>query len=106
MAQNIIVKNKGNPLVINFTFNVPTDPSFGLNGFDYIEVIFGSETYNSTTDPSVVIINSNTQLQLHLGGTSEAYSSYLVINGYNATYPLGYQLTSKCLSNLEIPRMC
>lgn len=106
MAQNIIVKGKDNPIIIDFTFNVPTDPSFGLTGFDYIEVKFGSETYTSTADPSVVVINSNTQLQLNLGGTAEVYPSYLVINGYNATYPLGYQLTSKCLGNLEIPCMC
>lgn len=106
MSQDIIIKGKDNPLVINFTFNVPADPTFGLNGFDDIQVVFGTETYTLLLNPTIVVINSDTQLQLNLGSTAEAYPSYLVITGVNGTYPNGYCLTSKCLSNLNIPRMC
>tara|TARA_R110002167_G_scaffold223999_1_gene429381 strand:- start:243 stop:563 length:321 start_codon:yes stop_codon:yes gene_type:complete len=106
MTQNIIIKGKDNPLVIDFTFNVPVDPTFGLLGFDTLEVKFGEEVYTDQADPTVVQILSDTRLQINLGSTSEEFASYFVMTGYNATYPDGYQLTSKCLGNLEIPRMC
>lgn len=106
MSQKFIIKGRDNPVVINFTFDVDGDPSFGLNGFTDIEVIFGSETYTLLLDPTVVVVNSDTQLQLNLGDTSEEFPSYFVITGINATYPDGYVLTSKCLGNLDIPCMC
>lgn len=101
-----IIKGKDNPILLTFTFKVPNNPSFGLTGFSDLEVKFGSETYTLLLNPTIVEVISDTQLQLNLGGTSETFSSYFVINGYNATYPDGYQLTSKCLANLTIPKMC
>lgn len=106
MAKSTIIKGKNNPLFIDFAFDVPTDPTFGLNGFTTVEVKFGSETYTNVVDPAVVVIVSDTRLQLNLGNTSEEFASYFTINGYNGTYPDGYQLTSKCMGNLEIPKMC
>ena len=106
MPQNIIIKGKDNPIVINFSFVVPTDPTFGLTGFDDIEVVFGAETYTLLLDPTIVVVVSDTQLQLNLGGTSEAFPSYFKITGFNGTYPNGYELTSKCQGNLDIACMC
>lgn len=102
---NLTTYTQENPIVINFIFEVDTDPTFGLDSFTTLEIKFGEEVYTQA-DTDVVTIVSNTQLSLNLGNTSEMYASYLVINGYNTTYPEGYQLTSKCLGNLDIPHMC
>lgn len=104
--QDIIVKGRDNPVVIDFTFQVEGFPNFGLISFTDMEVIFGTETYTLLLDPTIVVVNSNTQLQLNLGDTAEEFPSYLVITGFNVDYPDGYVLTSKCLANLTIPRMC
>ena len=104
-VENLIILNRDNPLVMDITFNT-NQVNFSLNDFTEIEVIFGAETYTLSGDPDVIVINSDTQLQLHLGGTSEEYASYLVITGFHPDYPNGYVITSKCKGNLEIPRMC
>lgn len=104
--QNTIIKGRDNPVVIEFSFDVPTDPSFGLSNFTDIHVFFGQETYTLLNDPDVVIVNSDTQLQLNLGGTSEIVPSYFTIVGFNNTYLDGYELTSKCQGNLGIPKLC
>lgn len=104
--QDTVIKGKDNPLVINFTFSIPSDPTFGLDTFTEIDVNFGAEDYSLTADPTIVVVNSNTQLQLNLGDTAEPYPSYLTIVGTNATYPDGYELTSKCLGNQVLFKMC
>ena len=110
MTMNVVIPDKANPIVINFTFSVPSDPSFGLSGFTEINVGWGGITYTLTGNPTVVVVNSDTQLQLNLGSvtTSGDIPTYLVIEGINGTYPVGneYVLTNKCLNNLGIPCIC
>tara|TARA_R110000787_G_scaffold14073_2_gene43715 strand:+ start:40 stop:372 length:333 start_codon:yes stop_codon:yes gene_type:complete len=110
MSLNTVIPNKANPLIINFTFSVPSDPSFGLSGFTEINVSWAGTVYTLTGNPTIVVVNSDTQLQLNLGSvtTSADIPTYLVIEGINATYPVGdeYVLTNKCLNNLSIPCIC
>ena len=110
MLQNIIFPNRDNPVVINFTFNVPTDPTFGLNSFDEIFVQFAGEEYSSVSDPTIVVVSDNTTLELYLGTevTAETIPTYFTIWGTNATYPApeGYLLTNKCYGNLGAPCIC
>lgn len=110
MSQNIIFPNRDNPIAIEFTFSVPTDPSFGLTGFDEVFVEFNTVTYSSITNPSIVKVVSNTLLEIYLGGevSSGDIPSYLTIYGVNATYPApeGYLLTNKCFGNLSAPHIC
>tara|TARA_R110000851_G_scaffold295791_1_gene450783 strand:- start:78 stop:410 length:333 start_codon:yes stop_codon:yes gene_type:complete len=110
MALDTVIPNKANPILINFTFDVPSDPSFGLNSFTEINVSWLGVTHTLTVDTTVVVVNSNTQLQLNLGSVTSASDipTYLVIEGINATYPVGneFVLTNKCLSNLGVPCIC
>jgi hypothetical protein len=105
MNHDVIIKGRNNHIFLDFTFDVPTKPDFGLKDFTNIELKFGAEVYNSNTDPEVVVVASDTRLRLSLGATSEEFSSYFVINAYNGTYPEGFQLTSRCLDNLTVPKL-
>lgn len=110
MTQKTIYPNRDNPVAIEFSFNVPTDPSFGLNSFDEIFVVFREIEYSSVSDPTIVKVISNTELNLHLGTevTSGDVPTYFTIYGVNGTYPApeGYLLTNKCMGNLSAPCIC
>ena len=73
-----------------------------------IEVVFGAEIYTLLIDPAVVVVASDTRLELYLQGTAETQSSHFNIRVFNAAHPrpLGYAVTSACLGNLERPKIC
>lgn len=110
MAQKTIFPDRGNPVVIDFTFKVPTDPTFGLLGFDEVFVTFREVTYSSVTNPTIVEVASGTQLKLFLGTevSSGDIPAHFTIWGVNNTYPApnGYLLTNKCYGNLGVPCIC
>ena len=94
MAQNIIVKNKDNPVVINFT-------GVDLTQATEIEVLLDQDSWTLTGDPTRVIVNSATQLQLELGNTTSSGMEYLTITIFDSGNPNGYEATSGCIGNLE-----
>lgn len=103
-----IIKGSGNPIVLNLSGVFADDTVFSLQTMTDIEVVFGAETYTLLSDPSVVVVDSDTRLELYLQGTSETQSSHLNIKVFNAAHPrpLGYSVTSACLANLARPKIC
>ena len=103
-----IIRNSGNPVVINVSGAFSDGSPISLSVFNDIEVVFGGETYTLLSDPDQVTVASSDRLELFLGGTSETRSSHFTIKAFNATYPRpeGYTLTNKCLGNLSMPKLC
>ncbi len=110
MALDAVFPQKANPVVVNFSFDVPSDPAFGLQGFNDLKVTWIGVDYTLLLNPEVVVVVSNTQLQLNLGSVTNVgdFATYLHIEGTNDTYPVGneYILSNRCLGNLHIPRIC
>ncbi len=98
-TQNIIVKGKDNPVVIEFS-------GVNLNDFDYIVAKFGDDERQSDTDPSSVNVVSDTKLELNFQDTTETMSNVWVITGVNGDYPNGLCLTSRCLDSLPPTSIC
>ena len=75
MAQNIIIPNKDNLIVLTFA---GVDLTLATN----IIVNFGAETYNLAG--SEVTVDSATQLSLDLSGTSETGQKFVTVTYFDA----------------------
>jgi hypothetical protein len=107
MAQNVIVKGKDNPVVINFTFTGDFAAS-GLNAFTSVTLAIGGESYNTVSDPDNLSIESATELRLKIGDTTSLdVGNYLPqITGFSATYDDGFLLTGTCKPILPTIKVC
>lgn len=94
MAQNIIIPNKDNKVVLTFAgvdLTLATD----------IVVQFGSETYSTSSNPTLVVVDSASQLSLDLSSTAEVGQLYLTITYFDDGSVNGTDITSREISNLD-----
>lgn len=94
MAQNLVIANKDNLVVYNFSgidLTVATD----------IKVQFGSESYSLINDPLIVIATSATELSLNLSATAEVGRIFSTVTYFDGTSVLGTDITSRELSNSD-----
>jgi hypothetical protein len=93
MAQNIIIPNKDNLVVFTFAgvdLTLATD----------IQIAFGAETYTLLLNPTLVTVDSATQLSLDLSSTSEVGQQYITITYFDSGSTNGTDITSQELGNL------
>ena len=93
MAQNIVIPNKDNKVVLTFggiDLTVATD----------LSVVFGAETYTLLLNPTVVVVNSATELSLDLSGTSEVGRVFITVTYIDGASVNGTDITSQELGNL------
>ena len=94
MAQSIVIPNKDNKVVLTFSgvdLTVATD----------IEVQFGAEPYSLVNDPTIVIVDSATQLSLDLSATSEVGRIFVTVTYVDGSSTNGTDITSQELGNLD-----
>lgn len=105
-TQNIIFKQPYiNPVVINITGIKDTDGNdIDLQDLTKVTAKFIDDERNSTDNPTSVVIQSATQLQLNFQDTTETNSAKWVISGTYAGQE--YLLTSSCTCNLDITTVC
>ena len=104
MAQSDIIKGKDNPVSILFT-------EVDLTIVDDISATFGSDTRTLLLQPDSFDVTydaptSTSTLNLFFGDTVETKSNYWSIFLTDASNPNGYELTSKCMSNLGKSGVC
>lgn len=97
---NKIIKDTNLPLTLTFSGDID------LTSFDTITATFNEDSRNTDDNPTSVIVNSSTELELNFQDTSESGTYYWDIIGTNVLYPDGYPLTSECLCNLEPTTTC
>jgi hypothetical protein len=93
MAQNIVIPNKDNLVTLTFAgvdLTLNTD----------IHVSFGAETYTRLLNPTVVTVDSATQLSLDLSGTSEVGQIFVTVTYFDAGSTNGTDITSQEIGNL------
>ena len=95
VSQNTIIKDRNNPVVIDFT-------GVDLSLFTDISVHFGADERTLQLNPTSVIVNSPTELELNFQDTTETNANYWCISGFDAVNTNGIELTSKSLRNLPI----
>ena len=102
---NIIYPSYENPVIINVSGITDSDGnSLTLNSFTKITATFGSDSRNTTDNPSDVVVSSGTQLKLFFQGTTETTSQYWIISGtYNGDE---YIISNECKNNLEKTFVC
>jgi hypothetical protein len=93
MSQNIIFKGSTNPVIIEF---VGAD----LTTLSDISAKFGDDERTKSGNPTSVIVNSATELELNFQDTTETRNNYWCIKGD------GFTLSSKCMSNLGKSIIC
>lgn len=71
-----------------------------------IEAAFKSDVRNSVDDPDSVVVVSDTELHLNFQDTAETGRASWNITIFNATYPDGYPLTTKCDRELPPTTVC
>ncbi len=94
MAQNLVIPNKDNKVVLTFSgvdLTVATD----------LHVAFGDETYTLLSNPTVVVADSATQLSLDLSSTSEVGTIFLTVTYFDGASVNGTDITSQELNNLS-----
>ena len=94
MSQNLAIANADNLVVLNF------DGAF-LSTADDIKVFFGAETYTLLLNPTVVIVDSDTQLSLNLSDTAEVGKIFVNIKRFDSGSTYGSDITSRELGNLD-----
>lgn len=99
MAQNVIVKNRDNPVVILFS-------GVDLTQADDIQVELGADSWNMINDPQQVVVVDETTLNLFLRDTTERGKKALKIVVFDSENPNGYEVTSPCQGNLMKVRIC
>ena len=80
MSQNLIIPSKDNLVVMTFA---GVDLTLATN----ILVAFGSESYTLVANPTVVIVDSATQLSLDLSATSEVGRVFVTCLLYTSPSP-------------------
>ena len=93
---NIIIKDRGNPVILEFTFNGDFETN-GLNTFDYITISIDNESYSTQdADNKLTISTDGMDLILNIGDSTNLSVGYYtpVVIGYSPTYNDGYVLNS------------
>lgn len=93
MSQNIIIPNKDNKVVLTFG---GVDLTLATN----IVITFGAESYSTSLNPTIVIVDSATQLSLDLSATSEVGQKYITVTYFDSGSTNGTDITSQELGNL------
>ena len=94
MAQNLVIPNKDNKVVFVFAgidLTLSTD----------IVVDFGSESYSSTVNPTIVVVSSATELSLDLSATAEVGKVFATVTYFDGASVNGTDITSRELGNSE-----
>lgn len=93
--QNLIIKGKDNPVVIEFSFTGDFYQN-GLNTFARLTLQIGDEIYDTSIDTDYLKIIDNNTLHLIIGDHTqlEPDKYVLTIIGYSNVYNDGYVLTS------------
>lgn len=94
MSQNLVIPNKDNKVVLTFG---GVDLTLATN----ILITFGAETYNLVDDPTVVIVDSETQLSLDLSSTNEVGKVFVTVTYVDGGSVNGTDITSQELDNLS-----
>lgn len=94
MSQNLVIPNKDNKVVLVFG---GIDLTLSTN----IVVNFGSETYSTQTDPTLIVVENATDLSLDLSGTSEVGQVFATVTYFDAQSTNGTDITSRELGNLD-----
>lgn len=93
MSQNTIFKGTTTPVVIEFT-------GLDLTSFAEITVKFGEDERTKSGNPTSVIVNSATELELNFQDTTETLSNYWCIMGDTKL------ITNQCKANLSKTPIC
>jgi hypothetical protein len=94
MSQNLVIPNKDNKVVFVFggiNLTLATD----------IEVVFGSETYTKILNPSIVSVDSATELSLDLSATTQVGKVFATVTYKDGASVYGTDITSRQLGNSE-----
>ena len=94
MAQNLVIPNKDNLVVFEFSgidLTLATD----------IKVQFGSESYSKLLDPLNVIVTSSTELSLNLSASAEVGKIFATVTYFDGASVLGTDITSRELGNSD-----
>lgn len=94
MSQNLVIPNKDNKVVLTFggvDLTLATD----------LTVVFGGETYTLSGNPTLITVDSATQLTLDLSGTSEVGRIFLTVTYFDGASVNGTDITSQELNNLS-----
>ena len=94
MSQNLAIANADNLVVLNF------NGAFLSTATD-IKVYFGDEVYTKLLNPTIVIVDSDTQLSLNLSDTLEVGKIFVTIKRFDALSVKGSDITSRELGNLD-----
>lgn len=94
MAQSIVIPNKDNRVVMTFA-------GVDLTLADDIQVQFGAEPYTLLLNPTIVIVDSATQLSLDLSATSEVGRIFVTVTYFDSGSTNGTDITSQELGNLS-----
>lgn len=95
MAQNIIVKDRNNPIIINFT-------GVDLTLLDDIKVKFGDDERTLLLNATSVIVNSATELELNFQDTVETKANILCITGFDSNNLDGLLFTAANFNPLDV----
>ena len=93
MSQNLAITNADNLVTLSF------DGAFLSTATD-IKVYFGDEVYTKLLNPTIVIVDSDTQLSLNLSDTLEVGKIFVTIKRFDALSVKGSDRTSRELGNL------
>jgi hypothetical protein len=94
MSQNLVIANKDNKVVFVFggiDLTLATD----------ILVQFGAESYTKLLNPSIVIVDSATELSLDLSATAEVGKVFATVTYKDGASVNGTDITSRELGNSE-----
>ena len=92
MSQNLVIPNKDNK--VTFVFG-GVDLTLATN----LIVNFGAETYTSALNPTIVVVDSATELSLDLSSTAELGKIFATITYFDGASVNGTDITSRELAN-------
>lgn len=94
MSQNLVIPNKDNKVV--FVFG-----GIDLAAATDIQVQFGAESYSLLLNPTVVSVDSSTELSLDLSGTAEVGKIFATVTFFDGSSVNGTDITSRELGNSD-----
>ena len=94
MTQNIVIPGKDNGVRMIFD-------GLDLTAATNISILFGSETYSTVNNPSLVSVDSSAELSLDLSSTLEVGRVYPVVTYFAEGSVNGTDITSRELCNLS-----
>jgi hypothetical protein len=104
MELSVVAKGSDNLVV--FLFNLRGELAENqLNGFDYISIRIGNETYTTQSNPDNLFVdsNNNKRLILKIGTVTQLSDGEypVTIKGYSLTYQNGYVFNSRSIPQLR-----